>query len=882
MLSLLSFIAIFIALAILLVGSILGGVSFFVSLKSRKTIVQLKKEVDTLSKENQSLIAVVNGEQERITDNPLIDDLAQTPILELPSSVKSTPRIALILETWMIWFGVLSITLAGGFLVRYSVEAGVLTRDLGIVCAFLMGGVFHLIAEVLRRNSRGKYQAVSALALSGSILIYFALLSTLHLYTQSQQDPLFIILFSTMAVVSLFTMYMSHWHGTLLAFMGIAGSFLVPAIVGGNSKDLTLILIYCLAVSSCALVLMRQMFKPWIWWITLIGALMWWGISMLMKTSDYIWHSSYLTIVAYLFLSVRSKNYLLIKSWSVFVEENHHLSFWQKLFHRSPMQGSLIGSMVLISIAQVISFNYHPMWEYAVLNWMPFIMLMFWVARFNTSLRMLPWFVLISFLVAIFFMQTDSHNLAQQILNMPSMQLEYIGQFVCLLAVLFFCFSIYNYSLVCKDENRQRLGEQGLIISLALMAPVLCLAIGYLKFSVIHGSYYWSLTSFSLGLIYAICALWQLSKKSESIATVWLVIAAHCAFSLAAVIAFKQASLTMALAMQIIVLVMLNRWRKLEYIPIFIKILLAIVISRLTFSPWIFSYGTDTHWSLWTYGGCFLMIIWASIISHDYTLKRWLEVSAIHVFVLFINIEIRYWIYPPGQIFDLQYGFIEAAMNTNLFAALGLMYRSRLPFARQLYHIYKTISVVLMSIALVNFAFVVSLLNPLLVEDGIGKFPILNWLLMGFGLPIFLFWLAGKYIHVIPKVVIYFATSVSVFVLINLQIRHIWHKQLNLYDPLLFGEIYTYSTVWMLFALSIFIVGVIRNIEKIYTTGMTLIAVVMLKIFLMDMADLTGLWRIVSFMGLGISLLSMAYLHQWIKNKNEKILEEQGEILIKV
>ena len=456
MLSLLSFIAIFVVFAIILIGSLLGCVSFVLSLKSRKTIKGLKSQVDQLTLENKSLIAVVNGEQVAVTNNELLDDLEEPEQITKVKQYALSPKYSKMLERWLIWFGVLSITLSGGFMVRYSVDTGVLTRDLGIVFTFLFGAFLHVVAELLRRNSQNKYYAVSAVALSGSILIYFSFLSALHFYSKAQHDPVFISLFAMMAIVSLSTMYMSRWHGSLLAFMGIVGAFAVPAVVGGNSKDLTLILVYCLCISSCALVLMRQLFRPWLWWATLVGSIAWWGISMLMQTADFIWHSSYLTLVAYLFLSVRSKNYTLNKSWSVFVEPNHHLSFWQKLFHRSPKQGSLIGSMVIISIAQVISFNYHPMWQYAVLNWMPFILLMFWVARFNTSLRMLPWFVMLSFLSAIFFMNTNILNVSDVLLNINTMQLEYIGQFVALLAVLFFCASISNYTFIIKDTYRIR------------------------------------------------------------------------------------------------------------------------------------------------------------------------------------------------------------------------------------------------------------------------------------------------------------------------------------------------------------------------------------------------------------------------------------------
>tara|TARA_R110002049_G_scaffold129269_2_gene286998 strand:+ start:2783 stop:2965 length:183 start_codon:yes stop_codon:yes gene_type:complete len=43
---------------------------------------------------------------------------------------------------------------------------------------------------------------------------------------------------------------------------------------------------------------------------------------------------------------------------------------------------------------------------------------------------------------------------------------------------------------------------------------------------------------------------------------------------------------------------------------------------------------------------------------------------------------------------------------------------------------------------------------------------------------------------------------------------------------------------------------------------MALLLVVIGKLFLIDMADLQGLWRVASFMGLGLSLLGLAYLYQ--------------------
>src|SRR5690554_8202890 len=44
--------------------------------------------------------------------------------------------------------------------------------------------------------------------------------------------------------------------------------------------------------------------------------------------------------------------------------------------------------------------------------------------------------------------------------------------------------------------------------------------------------------------------------------------------------------------------------------------------------------------------------------------------------------------------------------------------------------------------------------------------------------------------------------------------------------------------------------------------GMLLLLVVVAKIFFIDMAELGGLWRVASFMGLGLTLLALAWLHR--------------------
>ena len=73
---------------------------------------------------------------------------------------------------------------------------------------------------------------------------------------------------------------------------------------------------------------------------------------------------------------------------------------------------------------------------------------------------------------------------------------------------------------------------------------------------------------------------------------------------------------------------------------------------------------------------------------------------------------------------------------------------------------------------------------------------------------------------------------------------------------------YTYSVVWLLCAVTALLAGSWRYGTQVYRAGMALLALVIVKIFLVDLSDLEGLWRVASFMGLGLALLGVAFLHQ--------------------
>jgi uncharacterized membrane protein len=59
---------------------------------------------------------------------------------------------------------------------------------------------------------------------------------------------------------------------------------------------------------------------------------------------------------------------------------------------------------------------------------------------------------------------------------------------------------------------------------------------------------------------------------------------------------------------------------------------------------------------------------------------------------------------------------------------------------------------------------------------------------------------------------------------------------------------------------------------NVYWAGFGLMMIVIAKTFLFDMADLEGLLRVASFMGLGLSLLGLAYLYQRFNLSPKKVV----------
>jgi uncharacterized membrane protein len=105
---------------------------------------------------------------------------------------------------------------------------------------------------------------------------------------------------------------------------------------------------------------------------------------------------------------------------------------------------------------------------------------------------------------------------------------------------------------------------------------------------------------------------------------------------------------------------------------------------------------------------------------------------------------------------------------------------------------------------------------------------------------------------------------VAGFVVLGLGIRLAFHPDAMALDAadVEDGELWAYSGAWMLYGAALMGLGISRADRALRLAALTIVGLVAGKVFLVDMADLAGLWRVLSFLGLGLALIAVGAVYR--------------------
>src|SRR5437879_3389151 len=209
---------------------------------------------------------------------PSADGTTATPP-PLPAPPPADPGFEERIGTrWVVWIGGLTLALGGFFLVRYSIEAGLL----GPGVRTILGGVFALAllasGEWTRRSeSRSHIETLpiahvpAILTAAGTAVGFATVYAAYALYDFLAPATAFVLL----GLVALGTLAAALLHGPALAGLGVAAAFVTPILVSSEQPDFWALYIYLAIVTAAAFALARARLWRWLAITTIVFALLW-------------------------------------------------------------------------------------------------------------------------------------------------------------------------------------------------------------------------------------------------------------------------------------------------------------------------------------------------------------------------------------------------------------------------------------------------------------------------------------------------------------------------------------------------------------------------------------------------------------------------------
>jgi uncharacterized membrane protein len=155
--------------------------------------------------------------------------------------------------------------------------------------------------------------------------------------------------------------------------------------------------------------------------------------------------------------------------------------------------------------------------------------------------------------------------------------------------------------------------------------------------------------------------------------------------------------------------------------------------------------------------------------------------------------------------------------------------------------------------------------NPLFTGENVGG-RFINLVLLGYGIPAVL---AGVLAHMTrdtrPR---WYSTIAAIVALglalgyLSLEIRTLYHGPVLTEGATSDAEQYTYSAVWLMFGVALLAAGIALRSLPLRIASAAVVVLTVLKVFIIDMSDLTGIYRALSFLGLGVVLIGIGWFYQ--------------------
>ncbi|RTM12695.1 MAG: DUF2339 domain-containing protein [Bradyrhizobiaceae bacterium] len=762
---------------------------------------------------------------------------------------------------WVVWIGGLALALGGFFMVRYSIEAGLLGPGVRVFLGGLFAAALLGAGEWTRRKESISNIAAlpianipAILTAAGTAVAFATIYAAYALYGFLVPATAFVLL----GIVAMCTLAAALLHGPALAGLGVVGAFATPVLVSSGKPDYWALYIYLAVVTAASFGLARIRLWRWLAVTTIAFAVLWLFPGLDTDQVQVAPHAFH--VIAGFVLAA-----LLVVCGFMFgpaIEDGEI-----EPISSGALGAYLFGAMVIVlssahadlaltAFTLLVGGTLFVAWRAQAATGAlgaaaatVFIVFAEWAVRANPDMLVLPG----GAMSGIGPSSTDS-----------SVTLHLVTA-----AIFAAGFGIAGF----LAQGRSNSAIIPVVWSVAGVAtPVAILVALYARIAHLDRSIPFAILAVLLAASFG-AATEALTRRETrpGIMISAALFATGTLGALALTFALEKGWLTIALALMSLGTAWISLQRPIPFLRWLAALFAGLVTARIAYDPRIVGDAVGTtpifNWLLWGYGLPAASFWAASLFLRrraDDAPLRMVETAAILFTALLAFMEIRHFatggdmISPPSLLeFALQ-------VCVTLAMAIGL---ERLAL-RSHSVVHNVGAVVLTAIGgLVSVFGLLILENPLIWRVDVGG-AVFNLLLLGYALPAVLMLLlsyavAGTrgraYANTIAGGALVFALAY-----VTLEIRRFYHGLILSSGPTTGAEQYTYSIGWLGFGVVLLGVGLLVNSERARLASAAVIALTILKAFVIDMSTLAGVYRALSFMGLGIVLVAIGWLYQRI------------------
>lgn len=807
---------------------------------------------------------------------------------------------ALLTMRWGVWLGAVALVMAGVFLVRYAAEQGLLGPGPRCALAGLLGLALIAGAEWVRRwedvPAGIADHAAPALAAGGVAVLFGAGYGAGVLY--ALVPPL--VGFGLLAAASLTGLALSLRHGQLVAAVGIVGAFVTPALVQTDNPSLPGLFCYLLFVTAAALAVVR--YTAWIWlgWGSTIAGAIWVLLTLGAGVGTEAWAPALFVPAA------AALNLALLPAEALDHEVGRRLAW-------IPVATLGITGLLLATLDQ----------EFAtrggVLLLTPVTIAK---AAREPRLRLLPFVAATLFLLLLVGWSIDVHELPDFTPPSGHWTPSVVRALTETAAFIAGCFAASG--LWFERRTARPLAWSSLAASVPVLALAICYArvAGFsprLDWGAVALLLAAGLTGAAAAALReqggpadalgeqdgaatglgdqggSAAALGQQGGSDASLGEPDGSAAAsreqhgssadqainraragvHAAGAVAALalgcaMMLREHWLTLALSLFLPMLAWVAA--KVE-LPALRKVALAVasvVLIRLLLNWYVIDYAfgglPETDGLLLAYGvpaAAFALAAAMFVRQGDDLTVGALEAGSVAFVTVLVALEIRNAAIP--HTIDTPVHFAEAAEHV---ASLAILAVATMRIATRLNRPVLHWGWRIQGGMAIAGGVLLILANPIATGEPVGHAPLIDWLLPAYLLPACLAVLALRQPATAqPEGLRHWLAGYGLlagFAWITLEVRHLFHPAAMQMPnvPVSDAELWSWSGAWLAYGAALMAVGIRTGKKPLRLAALAIIGLTAAKVFLVDMSGMVGLWRVVSFLGLGLTLISLGAVYR--------------------